>query len=245
MSQGAHRKLRPLEQRIAKIQAHTERLRDLLIGAHTVFTILRPMNVDEELVDRHSRENRGAGFDAIRHVLYWNLVQELVKIVADDDCRVPSIHNLRSHLADAQVKAVLQQKYSAWGSPAKESDAPDVKEFWRENSKRREREGRQKFDALYGKAMKESAALLGSTVLEGIKKVRDKHLAHNELRFQDGSYRFTEVRTYGLKYGDEKALLEQARQVFDDFFELVSRASFDWERSKAMMERDAELFWKG
>ena len=63
-----------MQQRINKIESHTEKLLDLLIGAHTVYAILRPMNVDEKLVARFSRENRGAGFDTIRHVLYWNLV---------------------------------------------------------------------------------------------------------------------------------------------------------------------------
>ena len=97
-----------MEQRITKIEAHTERLLNLLLGAHTVLAILRPMNIDEELVARLSRENRGAGFGAIRHVLYWNLVQELVKIVADKGDHVPSIHNLRKHLADPPVKAWLR-----------------------------------------------------------------------------------------------------------------------------------------
>jgi AbiU2 len=233
-----------MEQRIAKIEAHTEQLRHLLIGAHTVLAILRPMNIDEELVARLSRQNRGAGFGTIRHVQYWNLVQELVKIVADDDCRVPSIHNLRRHLEDVRIKSAFQKKCSAWGSPAKESDTPEVKEFWKLRDLQHEQEGRQMFDALYDKAMKESAELLNSTALASMKKIRDKHLAHNELKFQNGSYRFIDIQSYGLKYGDEKVLLEKARQVFDDFSALVNRASFEWDRFKATTERDAKLFWE-
>ena len=233
-----------MQQRITKIESHTEKLLDLLIGTHTVYAILRPMNVDEELFARFSRENRGAGFDTIRHVLYWNLVLELVKIVADDDCRVPSIHNLRNHLADAQVKASFREKYSAWGSAAKESDLPDEKEFLRRLARGHEEEDSRTFDALYEKAMNESAELLGSTPLAHMKDVRDKVLGHNELKFQNGSYRFIDIQTYGLKYGDEKVLLEKATQVFDDFFALVKRASFEWDRSKAIMERDAKSFWK-
>jgi hypothetical protein len=233
-----------MEQRIAKIQAHIERLKNLLLGAHTIFAILRPMNVDEDLIARLSRENRGAGFETIRHVLYGNLVQELVKIVADDDCRVPSIHNLRRQLEDRRVKAAFQKQYSAWGSPAKDSDTPDVKAFWKQLAEQHEHEGKQRFDALYDKVMKESAELLSSTALAGMQSVRDKLLAHNELKFQSGSYQFIDIRTYGLKYGDEKLLLEKATRVFHDFFALVSRASFDWNRSKTMIERDAKLFWK-
>jgi len=233
-----------MEQRITKIEAHTEQLLHLLLEAHTVFAVLRPMNIDEELVARLSRENRGAGFGTIRHVLYWNLVQELVKIVADDDCRVPSIHNLRKHLAVPEVKARLEDKYSVWASSAKESDPPDVKEFRKHINKQRELERREVFNLTYKKAMEESAELLNSTALAGMKEVRDKLLAHNELKLVNGSYRFIDIQHYGLKYGDEKVLLEKASLVFDDFYVVVKQASFDWDRSKAMMECDAKLFWK-
>ena len=219
-------------------------LLDLFIGTHTVYAILRPMNVDEKLVARISRENRGAGFDTIRHVLYWNLIQELVKIVADDDCRVPSIHNLRRQFEDGGVKAVFQKKYSAWGSNTKESDPSDTKEFWKCKSLEHEQSRENEFDSLYDKAMNESAELLSSAALSGMKTVRDKLLAHNELKLQNGSYQFVDIRSFGLKYGDERALLEKATDIFNSFFALISRASFDWDRSKSMMEREAKLFWK-
>jgi hypothetical protein len=233
-----------MEQRIAKIEAHTEKLLNLLLGAHTVLAILRPMNTDEILIARLSRENRGAGFGTIRHVLYWSLVQELVKIVADADCRVPSIHNLRKHLTDPQVKARLEDKYSVWASSAKESDSPHTKEFWKQRNGRSELERRESFNSTYKRTMQESAELLNSSALAGMKEVRDKLLAHNELKLQSGSYRFIDIRSYGLKYGDEKVLLEKATQVFDSFFTLVKHSSFDWDHSKAMMEHDAGLFWR-
>jgi hypothetical protein len=233
-----------MEQQIAKIEAHTEKLLNLLLGVHTVLAILRPMNIDEKLVARFSRKNKGAGFGTIRHVLYWNVVQELVKIVADDDRRVPSIHNLRGHLEDERVKAAFRKKYSSWGLPAKGSKATTMKESWRGMALLREQESKQMFDLLYEKAMKESAELLNSSALANMKEVRDKLLAHNELKYQNGSYRFIDIQRYGLKYGDERVILEMATRVFDDFFALVKRASFEWDRSKAMMERDAKSFWR-
>lgn len=181
---------------------------------------------------------------AIRHVLYWSFVQELVKIVADENCRVPSIHNLRDHLADRQVKTALQKKYSAWGFPAKEADTPDANEFWKSIEMQHELDGQRAFELLYDKAMKDSEELLKSAALASMKEVRDKLLAHNELKFQDGSYRFIDIQSYGLKYGDERVLLEKASRVFDGFFALVSRATFEWDCFNAMIELDAKQFWK-
>jgi len=56
-----------LQQRIDKLCAQIEKLLDRLLVAHTVYATLRPMMVDNKLLDRIFREKKGAGFDTIRH----------------------------------------------------------------------------------------------------------------------------------------------------------------------------------
>ena len=92
--------------------------------------------------------------------------------------------------------------------------------------------------------MKDSAELLNSTALSNLKNVRDKLLAHNELKFQNGNYQFIDIQSSGLKYGDERVLLEKASGVFADFFVLIKQTSVDWDDCKAIVERDAKEFWK-
>ena len=233
-----------MKQRIAKLDGHIRKCFDLLMAAHAQYAILRPMMNDQRLLDRIGRANKNTGFDTIRFALYWSLVQELVKIVADEDCRVPSIYNFRRHFEDPQVKVALKEKFSAWPSSAEDSYPDEVKKFLRQSDEEDEKKRRQLFDSLYEKVLKESAELLNSSALKGMKTIRDKLLGHNELKFQAGTYRFVEPKDYRLKYGDEKVVLEKATLVFDDFFVLATQIYADWNEFKTMTKRDAEQFWK-
>jgi len=233
----------PKEQ-AAKLDGHIRKCFDLLLGAHTKYAILRPMLDNQKLLDRIGRENKIAGFDTIRFTLYWNLVQELVKIVADDDCRVPSIYKFRKYFEDVKIKEFLKKKFSERPSSAKDSYSDERKKFWKQIDEQDEEERKQLFDLRYGRVMKESEELLNSKALANMAGIRDKILAHNELKFSDGSYRFVEPKDFGLKYGDEKIVLEKTTKVFDDFHFLVTRIQVDWNGLKAITEHDADEFWK-
>jgi hypothetical protein len=158
-----------MKQRIAKLDGHIRKCFDLLLVAHTQYAILRPMMSDQKLLDRIDHENKNAGFDTIRFALYWNVVQELVKIVADEDCRVPSIYNFRKHFEDPQVKTFLKEKFSVWPSSAKDSYSDEFKKFLMQSDEKDENARRDLFDLLYDKVMKESAELLNSQTLLGMK----------------------------------------------------------------------------
>ena len=125
-----------LKQQIAKLDAHVRKCFDLLLVAHTHYAILRPMLGNKKLLDRIGRENKNAGFDTIRFTLYWNLVQDLVKIVADKGDDVPSIHNFRKHFADTQVKEFLRVKFSVWPSFVKDSFPDELKNIGKQTDER-------------------------------------------------------------------------------------------------------------
>lgn len=227
-----------------KLDSHIRKCFDLFLVAHTQYAILRPMMSNQKLLDRIGRENKNAGFDTIRFALYWNVIEELVKIVADEDCRVPSIYNFRRHFEDPRVKAALKEQFSLRPSSPKDSYPDELKKFLRQSDEEDEKQRRQLFDSLYDKVMKESAELLNSSALQGMKTIRDKLLGHNELKFQAGTYRFVEPKDYGLKYGDERVVLEKATLVFDGFFVLATQIHVDWNEFKALTEHDAAQFWK-
>jgi len=234
-----------IQQRIVKLDGHIRKCFDLLVVAHTQHAILQPMLGNQKLLDKIGREGKVRGFDSIRFTLYWSLVQSLVNIVADDDCRVPSILNFRKHFADAQVKELLKENFSVWPSSiTKDSYADELKDFLKQTDKQEEDERRQIFDSRYDKVMKQSEELLNSTALVSMKTIRDKIVSHNELKFFGGSYKFVEPNDYGLKYGDEKEILEKGTLVFDDFFALTTQIYVDWNELKTLIECDAKEFWK-
>lgn len=214
------------------------------MAAHAQYAILRPMMCDQKLLMQIGHSDKKIGFDTIRFALYWNLVQQLVMIVADEGDRVPSIHNFRRHFEDSQVKRLLKEKFSVWPSPASDSCPDELAMLLKREEQEDEKKRRALFDFLYDKVMKESTALLDCNATLGMKSIRDKLLAHNELKFRSGTYRFVEPKDFGLKYGDEVEVLEKATLVFDDFFVLTTQTYFDWNEFKSITARDAKQFWE-
>jgi hypothetical protein len=82
---------KPMNERIAKLEAEVEALFDLTIRAHVRFIFLRPMLADQQLRDRIGKEAKAIGFQQLRDWLYWDLVQELSKICSDKEAKSPSI----------------------------------------------------------------------------------------------------------------------------------------------------------
>ena len=60
-----------LSTRIAKLEAEVDSLLGLLIRAYGQFLFLRPMMVNEKLIERISLQEKGVGFGQLRDWLYW------------------------------------------------------------------------------------------------------------------------------------------------------------------------------
>jgi hypothetical protein len=67
--------------------------------------------------------------------------------------------------------------------------------------------------------------------------------AHNETRAVPTGYTLFSIKELGLKYGQEKLLLEGARVVLADLNAVVRDAAFDWEGSFAIETKQVSDFW--
>ena len=230
-----------LKQRIVRLDGHIRKLRGLVMGAHEIYAILRPMMAHKNLLARISFQKRNGGFLTIRHALYWYLILELVKIVADDDKRVPSILLLREILTDKQVKAYLCNEYSRRTLPTKGFEQVGAAEFWGRFKDQNKNKLKSEFESIYCRAMTESEKLLKSDAIANLRTVRDKRLAHNEMKCQNGNYEFIDICILG-KYGDEKIVLQAATRIIGDILALRG-VSFDWEEFDRATIHDASMFW--
>jgi AbiU2 len=198
---------------ITKLEAHVESLFTLTICAHERFLFLRPMMVNQQLIDRIAREEKGIGFRQLRGWLYWALVQELSKICCDKDLKTPCIANICSSLKDPNVLKALEDNYVKKG-----------REMGSESHLRSE------FQRIYIGLKQRSEEMLNSTTVGGYKTIRDKLISHNELRKSPaGNYEFFDVKESKLKYGEERKLLETIRAIVTDLLCLVRNTDFGWD----------------
>ncbi|HSH40456.1 MAG TPA: hypothetical protein VK993_16915 [Chthoniobacterales bacterium] len=227
--------------RLAKLRAQSESLQTLLLRAYAKFLFFRPMMVNMKLNDRISAEGRHVGFEQLRNWLYWDFIQELVKICADPDRRAPSIRNINEALANADVLQELRRSYACRTWPIiRPEDREAVRQLEEEDRRTLEVE----FDDTFRRFWMNADALLNSEELAGYSTIRNKLIAHNELRHTAGRYGFFDVRLLKLKYGHERKLLENAREIIDAIELLVRNCSFSWDSFVDQETQDVCTFWE-
>lgn len=225
---------------IAKLETEVESLLGLLVRAYGQFLFLRPMMVNEKLIERISLQEKGVGFRQLLDWLYWGFIQEIVKICLDPDDRTPSIRKLRKALEDESTLQALKEKYSRRSPPKIEGlDQGVIQQLQKQD----ESELRSEFDETYRRFRNRSAELISSHALAGYKTIRDKLIAHNELCKSDEGYSFFDIKVLNLKYGQERQVLEAAKNVFNDLDALVRNACFSWTDFLQQETRDVCKFW--
>lgn len=229
------------KERISKLEAQVKTLQDLLIRAYAKFLFWRPMMVNESLNQTISSEEKGACFDQLRNWLYWDFILELVKLCDDSDERTPSIRQLKEELADAETLRDLREKYTrrSWG-PLKGLDERTAQYL----QKQEQEEMRSEFDEIHRRFQLMSNDMLASSELIGYQTIRDKLIAHNELRKTEVGYVFFDINVLYLKFGQERKLLETARTIIDDLDSLVRNHSFDWNSLFQIETKDVCKFWE-
>jgi hypothetical protein len=90
-------------------------------------------------------------------------------------------------------------------------------------------------------AADKAAEVLASSRLKAMRKFRDAYIAHN-LALPEPDMK-TEEKVAPLRYGEERALLEDTVAVADALHCGLNGTSFDWEGSKQIARGNAAALW--
>ena len=192
------------------MEAEVEALFTLTIRAYGRFAFLKPMMRNKVLLRRINRERKDEGFARLRNWLYWALVLELNKICSDDDKKTPSIKRITEKLKDDHdhLRKQLEDKYAKGNADMDEAEL------------------RAEFNDLYSKYLRRAKKLLSSQSVGGYKTIRNKLIAHNELRWSKRGYDFRDVRDAKVKYGDERRLLSKLQGLVKLLLIIVREGRF-------------------
>jgi len=217
-----------MKERIERLEAHVDALLKLTIGAHERFLFLRPMMINQQLTDRIGNQERAICFRQLRGWLYWGLVLEVRKICSDSSDQSPCIRKFSIALEDAETIKALEDKCVKNNREV----APEA-------------ELRSEFRGIYSRFTQHSREMLASNSVGGYKTVRDKLIAHNELRKSPTGYDFfDDFKELKLKYGDERRLLETLRELVADLLHLVRNIDFSWDTFFRQEEKRVCDFWE-
>lgn len=228
--------------RARRMAARVDELVGFLLHAYSLAMFLRPMRRNLELIGRFGPPKR-AGFEQLRATLYWNLVLEIMKLIADADWQgrtasVPVV--MRQLRRDRELRTYLLRLYSRARLPRVKGES---REQWQRLCRRERAEFRKNFWTTYARLRANVTALKRNAVFRAFKKVRNEKLAHHQVVTPTGQIRRIDLGKLKLKIGDEMVLLEKAREIADDMSSITRRGSFSWDSYLKQEERDVCAYW--
>ena len=226
-----------------KLVAHASHLLDGFLRLREKYAVLHPMLFDADVAHRWAQGPRARAFHTISSTLFTSCVLDVCSIALDRDARSPSLLQLTDALSDALLVTALRDKYSAWrGVPLPAGD-PSLATILYQAVKRDEAERRTEFDAHLQGLLQRWPAFRDSRAVEAFAALRDKFLAHAELRYGDQGYQPLDVAALGLRLQDlETAICEL--QVLVQLMTAVFRsASFDFKILDRQLQSSPTEFW--
>lgn len=173
------------------------------LGLKEKYAFVRPMIFDKDILDKYSEGKRSRGYISIRYALYYDAIQDLVKLAFDKTTKkTPSIINALNTLNHDALRNVLCENFAKREHPVPSHDEKEVEEALIELEETAEAERREMFVSTYDSILERWDEVEQQHWVNGFKTVRDKLTAHLELRCIDGKYIITDVAELGLKWSD-------------------------------------------
>lgn len=186
---------------------------------------------------------RAEGFRYLTNALLYSCILDASNIALDGDRRTASIRNLVEALNDPTLVDTLREEYAVWNLVAASDVEPDLLPLLQASEEREESERRAQFDQRLEHLHERWAEFGESSRLKSFVTMRDKVIAHRELRFVDGEYRAFNTAALGIKFGDLKAVIESLQELIDLITLLFRNASFDFEMLEQQVSRYSAHFW--
>jgi hypothetical protein len=212
-------------QTLAKIRGHSEQLLDLHVGLRNKHALLSPL-LPDGFVSKESRTGPAAlGLHVLRVSLFLSCVQDLVKATVDKDKRAPSLVNIMSMLSNPSISEGLRAAYVANWTESAMCDVTD------------------EFDSTVAQLNVDWQHLEATPQLNSCQLIRDKLIAHTEVRFADSSYSLLDVSSLGLKWTDVGALMLQLEDLVIALNKIIRCSSFDFDDLDAKLNTARKEFW--
>ena len=221
-----------LEDTIQKLHGHSDKLHDLYLGVVRTYSVLHPMIFSEDDVCNRSRSGPGyVGFKIIRESLYFSLIQDIANLVFDNGRTNPSIVNTINLLNRDGVKKELRTRYTAPHYHCAELD-----QVWALNR------GRE-FDSYRSELYEKADKLLDHPYAKAAKSMRDKLIAHRDLRFVDGNYQIPDAKEFKLKWNSLEVMIDLLKPIVDRINHVVRQTGFEWNSFECQNAKIANDYW--
>ena len=229
-----------IEQRLAKLDGHAAALLDSYRGLRQTFALLEPLLPDGTVSRALNSGPAFEGLAGLRQALFLGCALDVAKLCLDTDTRTPSVANLVQALEASEVVEALRSRSAQYCLPRQAGD--EVDEASLRQHEARERQTRaEAFDERLARLRTASAGL--QKELSSLAKIRDKYIAHLELRCVDGAYAPIDLAGLGLKWSDLSGAIAAMEPLVADISAIVRCASFDMDGAVRHFVNVRDAFW--
>jgi len=191
-----------VNEKLNKLDGHIQGLLDSFVGLKTKYAYLDPMLFNSGVCKKYGRKNKGNGFETIRNALFFDCIQDIVKLSFDDDCRTPSLINFIKNIENDPKEELLNYQI-------KEKQEKD-----------------QEFQRDVNLLLNDWKKYKNEEYVSGFNNIRDKIQAHLELKLVDGNYSRIDISKLNLKWDDPKKAIFAMQNMINILNGLIRRAEY-------------------
>lgn len=232
-------------QRLEKLQGHADALVKAFLGLRLNYGLLKPLlGHPGEPLDEPPPGVLRTGVLALRNTLFFSCVLDVVKLSWDNDARTPSIANLIKAVEEPGVVDFIVAHHTAAAVKRRrrsyEYDEQHMRVYQRTEA---ERQNLNLHSCLSG--LRETWQQLDTEAFKSSFLVmRDKRIAHLELRSTSAGYEPVHLGTLGVSPADLETSISAMESIVHDLNDLLRDADFQMERAAKAFDGHGASFWK-
>lgn len=221
---------------------------DLYFLCNQQYLLLKPLMEDKSIYSIWDHSEGTEGVSVLRLIMWQSLLSQIYGILFDQDNRSVSLSNVMKGLENENLACEARKIFCTPTGVTpiiidgtKEDEDRIIKQVQQEDVKHKE----SVFDKTLSEIKEKYSKLIDSPLVERIKSLRDKIIAHSELKFseEDGSRRLYNPRDFSASWRDIENLLEISPHIIFKANLLVTNSSYQVDSFVTHNENVARTFW--
>ncbi|MBO6871978.1 MAG: hypothetical protein JJ882_15300 [Balneola sp.] len=209
--------------------------------------LLVPLLEDENLFQSWKGTPGIDAVSSLQWTLYMSIIADMRALLFDTDDRVASLANVIKPLVNTHLIEQLRADFC--DPPGIQVGGHDEDPALKALVKKQIQEGhikskKQEFDELVPRCQKCFKEIKESDLGRRVENARNKLIAHNEMRTDNGERRSYNPKDFGLKWGDAQEVVLAAKKLVFDINLLINNSSYDVDGFRKILDDRAKHFWE-
>lgn len=212
-----------MEQRMTKVQGYVEALIALFYEVELKYALVSPMINDPSVRVRFERsEHSLKGFDKLKHTLVLDVIKDCARLSFDRSKSSPSICNVFQLLSKEELLSAFRDEY--------------CKVDFRLHTP-------CEFENKYNNAVDCFLDFSETGLSKKFKSVRNKILAHSEMRLINGQYEIAGLDEFDIKWSDPESFMNSVKPIVFELGLLILDCVYAHESFTSSQAKVSESFW--